>query len=142
MCDKVCHWLVTGRWFSPGTRVSSTNKTDCHYIIEILLKVVLNLIILKCMTCAFVFLGVFWVNKWSTAIFIGQRFWLWQCYFDTKIYDTRSGTYEIIFTQIWCEDLNNFVHCEHNIPSILNTINPNPSILIKEIPKEHFIYWC
>ena len=26
----VCQWLVTGQWFSPGTPVSSTNKTDCH----------------------------------------------------------------------------------------------------------------
>jgi hypothetical protein len=30
--------------FSPGTLVSSTNKTDCHDITEILLKVVLNTI--------------------------------------------------------------------------------------------------
>jgi hypothetical protein len=30
---------VTGRWFSPGTPVSSTNKTDSDYIAEILLKV-------------------------------------------------------------------------------------------------------
>jgi hypothetical protein len=37
LCDKVCHWLVTGRWFSPGPPVSSTNKTDCHDITEILL---------------------------------------------------------------------------------------------------------
>jgi hypothetical protein len=28
-----------GRWFSPGTRVSSTSKTDYHNITEILLKV-------------------------------------------------------------------------------------------------------
>jgi len=42
LCDKVCQWLVTGRWFSPVTQVSSTNKTDCHDITEILLKVVLN----------------------------------------------------------------------------------------------------
>jgi hypothetical protein len=35
---------VTDRWFSPGTRVSSTNKTDCHDITEILLKVALNII--------------------------------------------------------------------------------------------------
>ena len=28
-----------GRWFSLGTPVSSTNKTDRQYIIEILLKV-------------------------------------------------------------------------------------------------------
>jgi hypothetical protein len=30
---------VTGRWFSPGIPVSSTNKTDCHDITEKLLKV-------------------------------------------------------------------------------------------------------
>ena len=27
---SVCQWLATGQWFSPGTPVSSTNKTDCH----------------------------------------------------------------------------------------------------------------
>ena len=41
-CNKVCQWLATGRWFSPGPSVSSTNKTDCHDITEILLKVALN----------------------------------------------------------------------------------------------------
>jgi hypothetical protein len=30
LCNKVCQWLVTGRWFSPGIPVSSTNKTDHH----------------------------------------------------------------------------------------------------------------
>ena len=40
--DKVCQWLAVGRWFSPGTLVSSTNKTDCHDIAEILLKVALT----------------------------------------------------------------------------------------------------
>ena len=35
---------MTGRWFCPGTPDSSTNKTDHHDIIEILLKVVLNTI--------------------------------------------------------------------------------------------------
>jgi len=40
-CDKVCQWLATGRWFSP---VSFTNKTDCHDITDILLKVALNTI--------------------------------------------------------------------------------------------------
>ena len=32
LCDKVCQWLVTGRWFSPGPPVSSNNKTDRHDI--------------------------------------------------------------------------------------------------------------
>jgi hypothetical protein len=33
---------VTGQWFSLGTPVSSTNKTDRHDITEILLNVALN----------------------------------------------------------------------------------------------------
>jgi hypothetical protein len=35
---------VAGQWFSPGTPVSFTNKTDHQDINEILLKVVLNTI--------------------------------------------------------------------------------------------------
>jgi hypothetical protein len=42
LCDKICQWLATGQWFSPGPPVSSTNKTDRHDITEILLKVALN----------------------------------------------------------------------------------------------------
>ena len=45
LCDKVCEWLVAGRWFSPNTPVSYTNKTDRHDITEILLRVTLNTII-------------------------------------------------------------------------------------------------
>jgi hypothetical protein len=44
LCDKVCQWLATGRWFSPGPPVSPTNKTDRHDIAEIFLKVALNTI--------------------------------------------------------------------------------------------------
>ena len=40
--DNVWQWLETGRWFSLRTLVSSTIKTDCHDITEILLKVTLN----------------------------------------------------------------------------------------------------
>ena len=36
--------LAAGPWFSPGTTVSSINKTDCHDITEILLKVTLSII--------------------------------------------------------------------------------------------------
>jgi hypothetical protein len=35
---------VAGQWFSAGTSVSSTNKTDHHGITEILLKMALNTI--------------------------------------------------------------------------------------------------
>jgi hypothetical protein len=39
---KVCQWRSTGRWFSPGTLVASTNKTYIHGIAEILLDAALN----------------------------------------------------------------------------------------------------
>ena len=42
LCNKVCQWLATSRWFSLGTPVSSTNKTDRHDITEILWRVALN----------------------------------------------------------------------------------------------------
>jgi hypothetical protein len=44
LCDKVWQWIATGRRFSPGTPVSSTNKTGRHDISEIMLKVALNTI--------------------------------------------------------------------------------------------------
>jgi hypothetical protein len=42
--DKVYQLLAHGLWFSPGTLASrsSTTKTDCHDIAEILLKVALK----------------------------------------------------------------------------------------------------
>ena len=43
LCGKVWRWLVTVWWFSPGTPVSSTNKTVCHNITEVLLKVIHHL---------------------------------------------------------------------------------------------------
>ena len=42
LCNKVCQWLATGRWFSPGPQVSTTDKTYRHDIVEILLKVALS----------------------------------------------------------------------------------------------------
>jgi len=44
ICDEVCQWFATCRWFSPGTPVSSTNKTDRYDLNVILLKVTLNII--------------------------------------------------------------------------------------------------
>ena len=44
LCDEVCQLLTTCWWFSPGTPVSSTNKSDCHNINGILLKVALSTI--------------------------------------------------------------------------------------------------
>jgi hypothetical protein len=33
-CDQVYQWHAAGLWFSPGTLVSFTNKTDSHDIAE------------------------------------------------------------------------------------------------------------
>jgi hypothetical protein len=35
-------WLAEGQWFSPGTPISSTNKTDRHDKAELFFKLVLN----------------------------------------------------------------------------------------------------
>jgi hypothetical protein len=40
-------------WFSPGTPVSSTNKTDCNNIAEILSKVALQTIYLNPLDVSF-----------------------------------------------------------------------------------------
>jgi hypothetical protein len=46
LCDKVCQWLATDRWFSQGTPIYTANKTDLHDITEILSKMALNTITL------------------------------------------------------------------------------------------------
>jgi hypothetical protein len=56
---KVCQRLAAGLWFSPGTEVSSTNKTDRHDINEIFLKVALNTIILTLSLSSREILGFF-----------------------------------------------------------------------------------
>jgi hypothetical protein len=45
---------TAGWWFSLGTPVSCTNKTDCHDITEILLKMALTTITLTLQTSNFI----------------------------------------------------------------------------------------
>jgi hypothetical protein len=73
---KVCQWLAIGRWFSPGSPVSSTNTTARHDITEILLNVSLSSIHL----ILNLYHGVF--NFFSLGIYIyytfvchSQTFW-------------------------------------------------------------------
>ena len=42
LCDTLCQCASGGRWFSPSTPVSETNKTDRHDMTEIVLKVALK----------------------------------------------------------------------------------------------------
>ena len=66
LCDKVCQWLATGRWFSPGPLVSSTNKIDRHDITEILLKVALTTINLN--QPVYIFFCSWLVNLWKYSL--------------------------------------------------------------------------
>jgi hypothetical protein len=62
LCDKVCQWLATGRWFSLGPTVSSTNKTAYHVVTEISLKVALNTFKQTNNTIKFLLFSLFNVN--------------------------------------------------------------------------------
>jgi hypothetical protein len=66
LCDKVCHWLATGLWFSPGTPVCSINKIDHHDITDILLKVALNTITLT------IHQVTFWWDNYNVSFVLDQ----------------------------------------------------------------------
>ena len=57
---------MAGRWCSPSTPVSPTNKTDRYNIAEILLKVALNTInldlLVKQHTGGYCFMGIFYIS--------------------------------------------------------------------------------
>jgi hypothetical protein len=73
LCNKVCQLLATGRWFSPGPPVSSTNKTDRHDITKILLKVVLNTIKQTNRLCLGLSYSIILLILLLTYILIAQR---------------------------------------------------------------------
>ena len=80
---KVCQLLAAGRWFSPGTPVSSINKTDCHYITKILLKVALNTINQTNQPIDICHCYLYWRNSSSDV---------------TKMMDPCQMTSKIVFT--------------------------------------------
>ena len=74
LCDKVCQWLTTGWWFSRGTPVSTTNKTDHHDLTEILLKVALNTITITLTLKStsvniFIIRGPYFCKSWEPVFF-------------------------------------------------------------------------
>ena len=80
--DKVCQWLATSRWFSPGPPVSSTNKTDRHIITEILLNLVLciiniNLTQISIKDQVYIFLNTADCTQKALIEFIQKYFLFW-----------------------------------------------------------------
>ena len=81
---NVCQWLAAGWCFSLGTPVSSTNKTDCRDIAEILLKVVLNTIIQTKIVheCPFESSELHENDRLMYIISFGYVFYLFACVYD------------------------------------------------------------
>ena len=82
ICNKVCQWLVTGRYFSPDTPVPSTNKTDDHDKTENLLKVVLSTLTLGTLNRVGYLVWVLWLTCFrrllhllSSQSFDYERIW-------------------------------------------------------------------
>jgi hypothetical protein len=71
--NLVRQWLATGWWFSLGIPVSSTNKTDCYDITEILLKVQLNTINQPSITKICVHNSSYIVEVNSLKLQLGQK---------------------------------------------------------------------
>ena len=74
LCDKVCQWLATGLCFSPFISISFTNKTGCHNITEILLKVALNTTILTLTSTLYSFITYQYYWTWLTSFEIFSIF--------------------------------------------------------------------
>ena len=87
LCDNVYQWLVAGRWFSLGTSVSPSNKTDRHELTVILLKVALNTLTLTLVKYCSNFKAdspppgicnlLIFLLPYILKSFVFEIFWLW-----------------------------------------------------------------
>jgi hypothetical protein len=136
ICNKICQWLATGQWFSLGTQVSSTNKTCCHDITEILLKVALNAInqikpyqteavtlkniwrkhIIKNgnLNCSDLIMSFFMLNILSFII----------CLFFFYFYHANVVSSTPHHEHLWyvCDVSKILLYCEHSLASIFDAI--------------------
>ena len=99
-------WLATGRWFSPGPLVSSTNKTDRHDLTEILLKVALNTIKqTNKLTLQYLYFSFYWYFYWMPVFYIVDCGIVIIIYFSLKI---KQPSWNIIWL-LWFTCLHNYI---------------------------------
>ena len=123
LCDKVCQWLATGRWFSLGPLVSSINKIDRHNITEILLTVTLNTIKPnQTYTCTFLFLIL--ISKYklflkfiNTIICLLVQFDMWRTpdcilYIDLYTINLRKPSSDLL--KVWQWRIRKFISTKTN----------------------------
>ena len=105
-------WLATDRWFSLGPLVSSTNKTDCHNITEILLKVALNTIKqTNKQTISFMLYFSFFLWEWGIVLVPLSS---WKC----GVCELMScSTWNNGMSRMW-SSVSNFCLVFQNLPSI------------------------
>ena len=114
LCDIVCQWLATSWWFFLGTPVSSTNKTDCHDMTEILLKVALNTIkqtnklILHLLT---IVSNIRFFSNGFNEFFVNLRHVI--SHLHQEILNFWIINIEDIYNKHWCLFIRTVKFCEH-----------------------------
>ena len=98
LCDKVCQWFAASCWFSLGTLIDSTNKTDLHDTTEILLKVALNT------TTQYLIWGYCSLHSLITyyALWISQLIWILHKNIPIKIGFNQNGNEYNIIRRLFC----------------------------------------
>jgi len=126
LCDKVCRWLVTDWLFSQGTPVSSTNKTDCHDVTEILLKVALNTIPLTPSHYSVIFYFVLLSVSWYYNTFTSTQ--------------SKSSPQYVQHSTIYLWHSYNRKHPRDVVAYCISIIE-NPSSPLRKLPPLKLSFW-
>ena len=94
-----CQCVATGRWFSPGTQVSSTNKTDRHDITEILWLNTINQANLKLKVFVFQICSELPLHTFYAIVYVIPAYFLAGLTFDVSVFFQVFG---LLYLMIYC----------------------------------------